>query len=133
VLSEFSRRGDPDSRVKGWLASVAPQSLFVSVLTLAEIRRGIELLPAGKRREQLEVWLESELIPSFLISIILPVTKPGDRWAAMSARAQERGIQIAVMDGLIAATVLEHGLTLATRNIKDFSGLSVAVFNPWDY
>lgn len=80
VLSEFSRRGLPDPRVKGWLTSLPPESLFVSVLTLAEIRRGIESLPAGRRREQLELWLDHDLIPSFLGSNILPVTKAiGDR------------------------------------------------------
>lgn len=102
-------------------------------MTLAEIRRGIELLPAGKRREQLHVWLEAELITSFLTSNILPVTRAiGDHWAVLSVRAQEKGIQIAVMDGLIAATALEYGLTLVTRNVKDFAGLAVSIFNPWE-
>ena len=60
VLSEFSRRGEPDQRVKSWLKAAWPDSLYVSVLTLAEIRRGIELLPSSKRRDQLERWLETE-------------------------------------------------------------------------
>jgi predicted nucleic acid-binding protein len=63
---------------------------------------------------------------------VLPVTKAiGERWAALSARAQERGIQLSVIDGLIAATALEHDLTLVTRNLKDFAQLAVALFNPW--
>jgi len=133
VLSEFSRRGEPDKRVKDWLKAAEPNSLYVSVLTLAEIRRGIELLPAGKRRDQLERWLETELLESFAPENILPVTKSiGDRWAVLSARAQEKGIQVSVMDGSIAATALEQDLTLATRNARDFAGLLVRVLNPWE-
>ena len=81
VLSEFSRRGAPDPRVKNWLQAAAPGSLYVSILTLAEIRRGIELLPPSKRRDQLEQWLETELLESFELANVLPVTKAnGDRW-----------------------------------------------------
>ena len=133
VLSEFSHRGEPNPQVKRWLKAAAPGSLYVSILTLAELRRGIELLPPGKRRNQLEQWLETELLQSFDDANVLPVTKAiGDRWAALSARAQEKGVQTAVLDGLIAATALEHGLIVVTRNVKDFVGLGVEVFNPWE-
>ncbi len=124
VLSEFSRKGPPDQRVKNWLEAAAPGSLYVSILTLAEIRRGIELLPPSKRRDQLEQWLETELLESFDPANVLPVTRAiGDRWAALSARAQEKGIQPSVIDGLVAATALEHDLAVVTRNVKDFAGL----------
>ena len=133
VLSEFSRKGEPNPKVKSWLKAAAPGSLYVSILTLAELRRGIELLPPSKRRDQLEEWLEGELLQSFEDANVLPVTKPiGDRWAVLSARAQGKGIQLAVLDGLIAATALEHDLIVATRNVKDFVGVGVEVFNPWD-
>ena len=133
VLSEFSRRGEPDPQVRKWLSSAVPESLYVSILMLAEIRRGIELLPVSKRREQLESWLETELVASFRDANILPVTKAiAERWAVLSARGQERGVQLAVMDGLIAATALEHGLTLVTRNVRDFSSLPVPMLNPWE-
>ena len=132
VLSEFSRRGEPDPRVKIWLKAAAPGSLYASVLTLAEIRRGIEMLPASKRRSQLEQWLEGELLESFGTNL-LPVTRAiGDRWAVLSARAQRRGAPLAVIDGLIAATALEHDLILATRNVRDFLDLGVSIFNPWE-
>jgi predicted nucleic acid-binding protein len=105
----------------------------VSVLTLAEIRRGIELLPDSRRRHQLELWLEVDLLGSLVTANILPVTQTiGERWAVLSARAQANGFSLAIMDGLIAATAVEHRLTLATRNVKDFSGLPVALLNPWD-
>jgi predicted nucleic acid-binding protein len=132
VLSEFSRRGEPDRRVKNWLKAAAPGSLYASVLTLAEIRRGIEILPASKRRSQLEQWLEGELLESFGTNL-LPVTRAiGDRWAVLSARAQQRGAPLAVIDGLIAATAVEHDLTLVTRNVRDFLDLGVSIFNPWE-
>jgi len=132
VVSEFSRRGEPDPRVKSWLKAAAPGSLYASVLTLAEIRRGIEMLPASKRRSQLEQWLEGELLESFGTNL-LPVTRAiGDRWAVLSARAQKRGAPLAVIDGLIAATALEHDLVLATRNVRDFLDLGVSIFNPWE-
>ncbi len=100
---------------------------------MAELRRGIELLAPGKRRDQLKQWLENELLQSFDPANVLPVTKAiGDRWAALSARAQEKGVQLAVLDGLIAATALEPDLTVVTRNTKDFARLGVGVLNPWD-
>ena len=105
--------------------------LFVSVLTTAEIRRGIELLPPGKRRKQLEEW-QDELQLSFAARL-LPITKGiSDRWAVLAAEAQHRGAPLAIMDGLIAATALEHNLTLATRNVRDFAQLHVRVLNPWE-
>ncbi|MDP8979476.1 MAG: type II toxin-antitoxin system VapC family toxin [Acidobacteriota bacterium] len=101
-------------------------------MTFAEIRRGIELLPDSKRRVQLEQWLDHELIESFETRL-LPVTKAiADRWAVLSAQAQRRGTPLANIDGLLAATALEHGLTVVTRNVKDFSGLGLTMFNPWE-
>jgi toxin FitB len=131
VLSEFARTGQPDQHVDRWLKNTAEEKLFASVLTLAEIRRGIELLPSGKRKSQLEQW-QDELIASFE-SRLFPVTKSiADRWAVLSANAQRKGIALANVDGLIAATALEHDLTLVTRNVKDFAGVEVALLNPWE-
>jgi predicted nucleic acid-binding protein len=133
VLSEFSRKGGPDQRVKDWLKAAAPGSLYVSILTLAEIRRGIELHPPSKRRDQLEQWLETELIESFDPANVLPITHTiGNRWAILSARAQEKGIQPSVIDGLLAATALEHELAVVTRNVKHFADLGVEIVNPWE-
>lgn len=130
VLSEFSR-GEPDERVKRWLKLATEESLFASVLTVAEIRRGIELLPPGKRRAELEKWFE-DLLVSFAMRL-LPVTNAiGGRWAVLSAQAQRRGITLANFDGLIAATALQHDLALVTRNVKDFANLGIAIVNPWD-
>ena len=121
VLSEFSRARAADERVDGWLKATPEETLFASVLTFAEIRRGIELLPAGKRRDQLEEW-QGDLETSFA-SRLLPVTRDiADRWAILSAQAQRRGMSIGVVDGLIAATALVHDLTVVTRNRKTSVG-----------
>jgi tRNA(fMet)-specific endonuclease VapC len=80
----------------------------------------------------LEQWLDHELIESFETRL-LPVTKViADRWAVLSAQAQRRGTPLANIDGLLAATAVEHSLTVVTRNVKDFSGLGVTTFNPWE-
>ena len=131
VLSEFSRVGPPHDAVARWLQATSEALLFASVLTFAEIRRGIELLPASRRRAQLELW-QHEFVASFA-GRLLPVTLPiAERWAVLSADSKRRGTPLATIDGLLAATASEHGLTVATRNVKDFANLGIAIFNPWD-
>ena len=110
VLSEFSRSGKPDPNVDRFVKATAEKSLFASVLTFAEIRRGIELLPAGKRRTQLEQWHEE--LELSVEARLLPVTKSiADRSAVLSAKAQRSGISLANIDGLIAATAIEKTMT----------------------
>lgn len=110
VLSEFARAGSPDQNVDRWLKTTAEEFLFASVLTFAEIRRGIELLPTGKRQTQLQQW-QDDLFASFETRLF-PVTKAiADRWAVLSARTQRKGIALANIDGLIAATALEHEMS----------------------
>jgi predicted nucleic acid-binding protein len=131
VLSEFARPLPADQRVGRWLRAAPEQELFASVLTLAEIRFGIELLSPGKRRRQLEEWLD-DLRLSFELRL-LPVTAAiGDRWAVLSAQAQRRGAPLSIVDGLIAATAIEHGHTLVTRNVRDFAGFGIELLNPWE-
>lgn len=130
VISE-AVRAEPDSRVVSWLDSVQEDLLNLSVLTLGEIRQGIALLAQGKRRLRLERWLETDLRMRFAGRIIPIDDDIAERWGGLTAEARRAGTTLGVMDGLLAATALEHGLTLATRNIKDFSRLGVALSNPW--
>lgn len=131
VLSEFKRRGAPDPNVAEWLRHTDPDLLWVSVLSLGEIRKGIERLAPGARREELDRWLQYELTVWFE-DRILPVTRSiSERWGALSARAFEQGRPLSSIDGLTAATAAEHELTVATRNITDFSGFGVKLINPW--
>jgi toxin FitB len=128
VLSEL-RRKTPDARVAQWFAKRPPRSLYLSVLTLGEIRKGIEGVQDVKRRTTLIDWLKSEL-PSFFTGRILSVDGlVADRWGRMVAQAQR---PLPAIDSLLAATALHHDLSLVTRNIKDFSGLPLTLINPWD-
>jgi predicted nucleic acid-binding protein len=132
VLSEFKRRGEPDPRVRDWLRSTHPDLLWASVLSFGEIRKGIERLASGKRRTELEGWVERDL-EQWFEDRCLQVTKAvAERWGILSAQALDKGAPLPNIDGLIAATAIEHDLTLVTRNVKNFSGLSVAIFNPWE-
>jgi len=132
VLSEFSRRGDPDRRVRLWLEGADTGSLYVSVVTFGEIRMGVELLPLSKRRSQLERWLDRDL-PEWFEGRILPVVQSvADRWGVLRAQAQIKGRPLSVIDGLLAATALGHNLTVVSRNVSDFAVVGVPVVNPWE-
>ena len=131
VISEFTKP-DPNSHVRRWFQMVDPNTLFASVITFGEIRLGIENMPAGKRRIDLEHWLEKGL-PGWFAANLLPVTKEiADRWGRVTIEAKRKGMMLATADGLLAGTALEHGLTLVTRNVKDFAGLGVMLLNPWE-
>jgi predicted nucleic acid-binding protein len=127
VISEL-RRKLPDANVVAWFERCAPQSLFLSVLTLGEIRKGIERLDDPKRRQVLVDWLHVDL-PTFFLGRLLSVDAPvADRWGRLQSDA---GRPLPAIDGLLAATALQHDLTLVTRNVKDFKGLNLNIFNPW--
>ena len=114
-----------------WLDDADDEQLFCSVVSLGEIFKGLTILPESKRRQQLQHWLDETLRPWFE-GRILPVSEPiAERWGILAGECQLKGRPLKVADGLIAATALEHGLTLVTRNVKDFSDLNVRVFNPW--
>jgi predicted nucleic acid-binding protein len=130
VLSEFSRPS-PEPHVVEWVRHADPASLFTSVITLGEIRLGIENLEPGRKRNELEGWFTSG-IPAWFGDNVLPVTREtADRWGRIAIRAKRQGLALKTPDGLIAATALEHDLTLVTRDVGDFEGLGLTVHNPW--
>jgi predicted nucleic acid-binding protein len=131
VLSEFFRLKGPDPLVRRWLQSIHPKTLYVSVLTLAETLRGIELLEPGKRRTEMEQWFHTKLRPSFTPENVLNVTEAiATRWAIQTVRLAKRGIPITLVDGLLVATAIEHDLVIATRD-SDIMHAGGPVFNPW--
>ena len=102
------------------------------VLTFGEIRFGIELLPPSKRRNQLERWLQRDLHEWFE-GRILPVDQSiAGRWGLLRAQAQLKGRPLSVIDALLAATAVQHNLTIVSRNASDFSLFDLAVVNPWE-
>ena len=121
----------PNDKVLRWIEQADESILFLSVLTLGEIRNGVERLRPGRRRGRLESWLLVDL-PRRFQDRILPVTAAvADRWGTVSAIAAARGKPVPVVDGLLAATALHYNLALVTRNTSDVSGTGVLTRNPW--
>ncbi|WOO30955.1 type II toxin-antitoxin system VapC family toxin [Diaphorobacter limosus] len=128
VLSELRRKA-PDPRVVAWLQARPRQSLFLSVLTLGEIREGLERVPEPARKQALLDWLEVEL-PNYFVGRVLAIdAATADRWGRLMAQAAR---PLPAIDALLAATALHNDLALVTRNTKDFAGLDVPLINPWD-
>ena len=130
VPSELVRPG-PEPKVEAWVAAQDLGTLFISSVSFGEIRKGITLLPPGKRREQLEAWIETDLSILFSGRVLSVTRSVAERWGVLEGQRQLAGKPLNVPDGQIAATALEHGLTLVTRNTKDFEQLGVSIFNPW--
>ena len=122
----------PDLRVARWLDQQASGTLYLSVVTVGELRRGFVMAPDPKRRARLEHWLENDIFGWFS-QRILPVTREiADRWGEIDGVCQQIGTPANTADGLIAATALIHNLTVVTRNVRDFANLGVPLFNPWE-
>ena len=130
VLSEYSRPEDPDVLVRAWLETAPRELQYVSVINLAEIKKGIELLAEGRRRRELQNWLANEL-EDWFSGHILPVDRRvADCWAQLAAGGIKIGRPLPTIDSLIAATAIAHNLTIATRNVRDFEAAGVKVINP---
>jgi predicted nucleic acid-binding protein len=128
IISETVRR-NPNKAVIAWLDQLPAEALFVSVLTLGEIRKGIEALADKRRQEKLRLWLEHEL-PAWFEGQVLPVDLAvADRWGRLLA---EVGRPVPAIDSLLAATALHHELRLVTRNAVDFGYPGLEVINPFD-
>ena len=128
VLSEL-RRQQPDAQVVAWIQVRPRQSLYLSVLSLGEIRKGIEGVADATFRQTLTDWLEVEL-PNYFVGRLLDIdAQVANRWGRVQATA---GRTLPAIDGLLAATALQHDLTLVTRNTQDFAGLNLWLINPWE-
>ncbi|TPM18586.1 type II toxin-antitoxin system VapC family toxin [Mesorhizobium sp. B2-3-5] len=130
VLSEATRPS-PDVRVLEWLDGLDEDRTFISVVSIAEIRRGVALMDEGRKREALAEWLALDL-PQRFEQRVLPVNEPvALAWGDLMGFAKRRGRGLSSMDGLIAATAIARQLTLATRNTRDFEDLGLELLDPW--
>ena len=131
VISEGAKP-HPDPAIMQWLGSVDEDQLFLSVISLAELRHGVERLEAGRRRAALDQWLSDELPARFDGRLLMADVATADHWGRVVARAQANGRPIGAMDAFLAATAEQHEMTLVTRNVSDFAKFGVRLFNPWD-
>ncbi|UFP96738.1 type II toxin-antitoxin system VapC family toxin [Gloeobacter morelensis] len=130
VVSEFVRLC-PEPLVVNWLASQNPLELFLSATTFGELADGVYRLDVGKKRDTLLAWLEE--LPSQFSDRILPFDRTTSTlWGRLMAQGDRRGRPRPAIDLQIAATAIQHGLVLATRNIDDFRDLDLSLVNPWE-
>ena len=130
VISEWVK-ARPNRGVVAWLAAVDEDQVFISVVTLAELRYGIERMTTGSRRNQLTQWLLEELPLRFEGRVLSINHIIADIWGKIVARSEAAGRPIGAMDAFIAATAEVHDLTLITRNVSDFETSINAIINPW--
>jgi toxin FitB len=130
VVSEWTRPR-PDLGVVAWLADVDEDRALISVITLAELRHGIERLAIGSRRRRLDRWLRDELPLRFEGRIVPIGAAIADAWGELMARSEAAGRPISAMDAFIVATATAHDLELVTRNVADLRAWIKSVVNPW--
>ena len=128
VISEWMRP-KPNKKIHDWLSGVPVLATYVSVLTLGEIRKGVEMMRDKKRKQIFINWLDQEL-QDYFKTRVLEITQPvADRWGRLLA---DEGRPLPAIDSLIAATALHYDLTVVTRNTKHFNFSSLSVLNPWE-
>lgn len=131
VVSEPQRQ-KPNARVIDWLDAQAPETLYLSAITVAELRAGIALMPTGKRRAVLHEYLEMRLLSMFanrVLSFDMASTKA---YAQLLAKSRAAGLAVETADAFIAAIALANGFIVATRDTTPFEAAGVAVINPWE-
>ncbi|HEY1935009.1 MAG TPA: type II toxin-antitoxin system VapC family toxin [Acetobacteraceae bacterium] len=125
------RRPQPNRGVVRFLEDQDEDTLFLSVVTFAELRRGVERLPEGQRRRRSDAWLRDDLTARFAGRVLGIDDSVADAWGRIVASAQQTGRQISATDAWIAAIARTSGLTLVSRNVADFAGTLDDVVNPW--
>jgi predicted nucleic acid-binding protein len=130
VVSEPLRPA-PEARVIEWIDAQPLETLFLSAITVAELRAGVALLPAGRRRAALQQSLEKRALPLFAGRVLPFDLACTQAYAALSAKARAAGLAIAVADGYIAAIAIANGLAVATRDTGPFDAAGATVINPW--
>jgi toxin FitB len=130
VLSEVTKPR-PAEGVLNWLHRLDEDRTFISIVSIAEIRRGVALMDNGRKRDALDEWLKHDLPQRFDDRTIPVEGAVAFAWGDLMAFAKRSGRGLASMDGLIAATAIAHDLALATRNTRDFEGFGIDIIDPW--
>jgi len=130
LISELVKK-KPNAAVLKWLDERDEHGLFLSVLTLGELQKGISRLSTGIRKDDLQAWIEHDLIERFEGRILDLDLETALIWGKLQGDAELKSEKLPVMDSLIAATANAHGLVVVTRNVKDIERCSARVFNPW--
>lgn len=131
VVSELVRK-NPSATVLKWVDGQDEASLYLSVLTIGELEKGVARLSALARRNRLLSWVRRDLVERFGGRLLPIDTRTATRWGSITGESEKQGRPLPVIDCLIAATALVHGLTVATRNVGDFERCGATCFNPWD-
>jgi len=131
VVSELIAR-EPNPRVVRWVDDLDPHGVYLSVVTVGELQKGIEKLTDSRRKRDLRGWLEGDLLVRFDGRMLVLDVGAMLAWGAMMGRLERAGRPLPAMDSIIAALALHHDCTLATRNEADFEGTGVRVVNPWE-
>jgi len=130
LLSELTTK-NPNVNVVAWVESIDQENIFLSVVAIGEFKKGIEKLPGSRRKKDLISWLENDLLIRFrerVIPLDLPVMLV---WGTMVAELEKAGTPLPAIDSLLAASASQRGLTLVTRNTKDFEPAGIPLINPW--
>ena len=130
LISELVKK-EPNPKVVTWLDERSESALFLSVLTIGELQKGISKLAAGTRKDELQAWVEHDVADRFEGRILEVDLETVLVWGKLQGEAEQRGERLPVMDSLIAATAKAHGLYVVTRNARDLERCQAKVFNPW--
>jgi toxin FitB len=130
LISELVKK-EPNGAVVAWLDGRDEQSLFLSALTIGELQKGISKLSGGVRKDGLQAWVEHDLVERFAGRILSVDLEAALVWGKLQGETEQKGVKLPVMDSLIAATAIAHGLIVVTRNVSDMERCNAKVFNPW--
>ncbi len=130
LISELVKK-EPNPAVVAWLDTQDEQTLFLSVLTLGELQKGISKLPDGAKKAELQAWVGHDLVERFGDRILSVDQETALCWGKLQGETECKGEKLPVMDALIAATAAVHGMLVVTRNIKDLERCGAQICNPW--
>jgi predicted nucleic acid-binding protein len=131
VISELIKPGK-NNKIVEWMQSKEENSLFISVLTIGEIHKGISKLPDSRRKESLRTWVDNDLKKRFAGRILEISEKIATIWGEIQAKSEKDGKKMPVIDSLIAAAAIKNNLTVVTRNVKDIENSGCRSINPWE-